>query len=114
MHSCRKAKESLFSSGGPDEYPVTVLGRGSGLIAGTIKVSLKLEDIQQVVLDGFFPKCSLDDKPAKSSAAGMKEFGLLYEPIRALPGIWPNSYLPIPMTREIRDCPLPSYLTAVS
>ncbi|WP_020589034.1 Hsp70 family protein [Desulfobacter curvatus] len=84
VHSCRKAKESLFSSDGPDEYPVTVLGRGSGLIAGTIKVSLKLEDIQQVVLDGFFPKCSLDDKPAKSSAAGMKEFGLLYE---ADPGI---------------------------
>ena len=84
VHSCRKAKESLFSSGGPDEYPVTVLGRGSGLIAGTIKVSLKLEDIQQVVLDGFFPKCSLDDTPAKSSAAGMKEFGLLYE---ADPGI---------------------------
>ncbi|WP_320040137.1 Hsp70 family protein [uncultured Desulfobacter sp.] len=79
VHSCRKAKESLFSADGQDEYPVTVLGRGSGLIAGTIKVSLKLEEIQQVVLDGFFPKCSLDDKPAKSSAAGMKEFGLLYE-----------------------------------
>nr|WP_320193049.1 Hsp70 family protein [uncultured Desulfobacter sp.] len=79
VHSCRKAKESLFSSDGPDEYPVTVLGRGSGLIAGTIKVSLKLEEIQQVVLDGFFPKCNLDDTPAKSSAAGMKEFGLLYE-----------------------------------
>lgn len=79
VHSCRKAKENLFSSDGPDEYPVTILGRGSGLIAGTIKVSLKLEDIQQVVLDGFFPKCNLDDKPAKSSAAGMKEFGLLYE-----------------------------------
>ncbi len=84
VHSCRKAKEQLFSSQGPDEYPVTVLGRGSGLIKGTIKVSLKLEDIQQVVLDGFFPACSLDDRPAGSSAAGMKEFGLSYE---ADPGI---------------------------
>lgn len=79
VHSCRKAKEKLFSSEGPDEYPVTVLGRGSSLIKGTIKLSLKLEDIQQVVLDGFFPACSLNDKPAASSATGMKEFGLSYE-----------------------------------
>lgn len=79
VHSCRKAKEALFSSQGADEYPVTVLGRGSGLIKGTIKLSLKLADIQQVVLDGFFPVCSLDDKPAGSSAAGIKEFGLSYE-----------------------------------
>jgi len=79
VHSCRKAKENLFSSEGPDEYPVTVLGRGSSLIKGTIKLSLKLADVQQVVLDGFFPACSLDDKPAGSSATGMKEFGLSYE-----------------------------------
>jgi len=79
VHSCRKAKEALFSSEGPDEYPVTVLGRGSSLIKGTIKLSLKLADVQQVVLDGFFPACSLDDKPAGTSATGMKEFGLSYE-----------------------------------
>jgi hypothetical protein len=79
VHSCRKAKEKLFASDGDDEYPVTILGRGSSLIGGTIKASLKLTDIQQVVLDGFFPACSLDEKPAKTSAAGMKEFGLSYE-----------------------------------
>ncbi|NDY72680.1 Hsp70 family protein [Desulfobacter hydrogenophilus] len=79
VHACRKAKENLFSSEGPDEYPVTVLGRGSSLIKGTIKLSLKLADVQQVVLDGFFPACSLDDKPAGSSTTGMKEFGLSYE-----------------------------------
>ena len=79
VHSCRKAKEALFSSEGPDEYPVTVLGRGSSLIKGTIKLNLKLADVQQVVLDGFFPACSLDDKPAGTSATGMKEFGLSYE-----------------------------------
>ncbi|HKL82968.1 MAG TPA: Hsp70 family protein [Desulfobacter sp.] len=79
VHSCRKAKEALFSSEGPDEYPVTVLGRGSSLIKGTIKLNLELADVEQVVLDGFFPACSLDDKPAGSSATGMKEFGLSYE-----------------------------------
>ncbi len=80
VHSCRKAKENLFSAeGAREEYPVTVLGRGSGLIKGTIKQSLTLEDVQKVVLDGFFPICDLSDKPAGSSATGMKEFGLSYE-----------------------------------
>ena len=80
VHSCRKAKENLFSAeGAREEYPVTVLGRGSGLIKGTIKQSLTLEDVQKVVLDGFFPICDLNDKPAGSSATGMKEFGLSYE-----------------------------------
>jgi hypothetical protein len=79
VHSCRKAKEKLFAAEGADEYPVTILGRGSSLIGGTIKASLKLTDIQQVVLDGFFPVCRLDETPAKTSAAGMKEFGLSYE-----------------------------------
>ena len=79
VHSCRKAKEKLFAADGADEYPVTILGRGSSLIGGTIKAILKITDIQQVVLDGFFPACSLDEKPAKTSAAGMKEFGLSYE-----------------------------------
>lgn len=79
VHSCRKAKEKLFAADGADEYPVTILGRGSSLIGGTIKATLKLTDIQQVVLDGFFPACSLDETPSKTSAAGMKEFGLSYE-----------------------------------
>ncbi|SMD13129.1 Hsp70 protein [Desulfocicer vacuolatum DSM 3385] len=84
VHSCRNAKENLFSDQGVEKYPVTILGRGSGLIKGTIKASLDLKDVEQVVLDGFFPRCALTDEPMAATAMGMKEFGLSYE---ADPGI---------------------------
>ncbi|SLM30006.1 DnaK4 [Desulfamplus magnetovallimortis] len=79
VHSCRKAKEKLLSGDDIEEYPVTVLGRGSGLIKGTIKIALAIEDLQKVVLDGFFPVCNLEVEPASASSTGMKEFGLAYE-----------------------------------
>ena len=37
-HACRVAKETLLSAEGPRKHPVTVLGRGSRLIGGTISV----------------------------------------------------------------------------
>lgn len=84
VQSCRKAKEMLFADQGQEKYPVTVLGRGSGLIKGTMKVDLELADIEEVVLDGFFPKCDISAQPQSSSGSAMKEFGLPYE---ADPGI---------------------------
>lgn len=85
VHSCRSAKESLFA--GDDtwaKYPVTILGRGSGLIKGTIKAALEYEDVEKIVLAGFFPETVLDQEPSVSNMAGIREFGLNYE---ADPGI---------------------------
>ena len=84
VHSCRSAKEKLFSDLGVETHAVTILGRGSGLIKGTIKANLDLKDVEQVVLDGFFPRCALTDQPMVVTAMGMKDFGLSYE---ADPGI---------------------------
>ncbi|MBF0573911.1 MAG: Hsp70 family protein, partial [Desulfamplus sp.] len=89
VHSCRKAKETLLESelrnntsnlgDETSEYQITILGRGSGLIKGTIKQSISLQDVQKVVIDGFFPICDLNDKPKSSNISGIKEFGLSYE-----------------------------------
>lgn len=77
--SCRDAKEKLLSSGHPDEISVSVLGRGSSLIGGTIKTTLQRQEIEDLVLQGFFPKCESTDSPIKSRQSGLKEFGLNYE-----------------------------------
>lgn len=85
VHSCRKAKESLFSGGDSwGKYPVSILGRGSGLIKGTIKTKLEYEDVEKIVLDGFFPQTGLDQELSQTNMAGIREFGLNYE---ADPGI---------------------------
>jgi hypothetical protein len=39
-HSCRTAKEALLVADGPAAYPVSVLGRGSRLIGGTISLEV--------------------------------------------------------------------------
>jgi len=84
VHSCRKAKETLFAGDSHGTYPVSILGRGSGLIKGTIKTTLAYEDVERIVLDGFFPETTLDQRDFQEKMAGIREFGLNYE---ADPGI---------------------------
>ena len=78
-HSCRKAKERILSDPDLDRLPVTILGRGSSLIGGTISVELTRELIEGTLRDGFFPFCERSDKPAAAQRAGIREFGLSFE-----------------------------------
>lgn len=78
-HACRKAKETLLSDAGADSHPVTILGRGSSLIGGTTKSDVAGSTVEQVVLDGFFPRCEPDARPAAPPRAGIRQMGLAYE-----------------------------------
>jgi len=77
--SCRNAKEKLLSGEDVESAPITVLGRGSGLIAGTIKTELTREEIQKTLSDGFLPFCEKGARPVQSNRMGMRELGLIYE-----------------------------------
>jgi hypothetical protein len=77
-HSCRMAKERLFSEAKLSSAPVTVLGRGSKVIGGTIKGELARSETEKVLLNGFFPKCPRDAEPERQRAAGLQELGLPY------------------------------------
>lgn len=78
-HACRAAKEQLLAENGPDEQTVSVLGRGSSLIASTISTKLTKESIQKIVLDGFFPSCGANDRPVRQPQSGFQDIGLPYE-----------------------------------
>jgi molecular chaperone DnaK (HSP70) len=78
VHACRRAKEQLLSAEAPAKMPVTVLGRGSKLIGGTLRTELSREDVQQFLLDGFFPQVTADARPQKRRAVGLRELGLPY------------------------------------
>ena len=78
-HSCRQAKETLLSPDGPKKHPISVLGRGSKLIGGTVTVDVSREAILQLLVDGFFPQCKSTDKPARQRVSGFQEIGLPYE-----------------------------------
>jgi hypothetical protein len=77
-HQCRTAKEALFADASQKAYPVTVLGKGTRLIGGTIRDELRREDVNNVLLDGFFPSVAADEMPARRRVAGLQELGLPY------------------------------------
>ena len=78
-HSCRMAKETLLSPDGPKKHPVSVLGRGSKLIGGTVTVDVGRDAALHLLVDGFFPSCEAGDKPARQRISGFQEIGLPYE-----------------------------------
>lgn len=78
-HACRAAKERLLAEDGPDEHTISVLGRGSSLIGGTISTTLAGQQAAAVLVDGFFPRCSLDDRPQPHASSGFQDIGLPYE-----------------------------------
>jgi hypothetical protein len=77
-HSCRGAKETLFSDLKRETAPVTVLGRGSRVIGGTLKGELSQLELERVLEEGFFPKCPPDSEPQRQRSAGLQELGLPY------------------------------------
>ena len=72
------AKESLLADPALASTPVTVLGRGRSVIGGTLKGDLLREDVEAILLNGFFPDCSRDAEPNRQRAAGFQELGLPY------------------------------------
>jgi len=77
-YACRNAKETLFGDPQKNAVQVTVLGRGSKVIGGALKTDLKRETLNQVLLDGFLPRCAPTDQPARGRRVGLTEIGLPY------------------------------------
>jgi hypothetical protein len=77
-HQCRIAKEELFESRKTQSRPITLLGTGTKLVGGTIKTELLREDLDQVLVEGFFPKVASSELPARQRRVGFQELGLPY------------------------------------
>jgi len=80
-HSCRTAKEALLQPGAGQAgtYPVSVLGRGSRLIGGTVSVEVERSELSRLLVEGFFPHCDLSDRPGQRRVSGFRELGLPFE-----------------------------------
>jgi molecular chaperone DnaK (HSP70) len=77
---CRAAKESLLSddSSAPATHPLTILGRGTGLVGGTIRGKITRDEVRSLLLDGFFPVVPSDAAPQRQRRAALMEVGLNY------------------------------------
>jgi hypothetical protein len=78
-HACRRAKEILLAQDGPASTPITILGRGTRLIGGSISIDLKRDEILTLLVDGFYPVCDRATHPKKQRTSGFRELGLEFE-----------------------------------
>lgn len=77
-HGCRDAKETLLADPSIAEIPVVVPSRGSSLIGGTLRTSLTREEVARTLVEGFFPRVDVGDKPAVQARTGLTTLGLPY------------------------------------
>lgn len=78
-HSCRDAKETLLAADGPESQTISVLGRGSSLIGGTVSTEITQQEARDLIVEGFFPRCDASARPDVHAASGFQDIGLPYE-----------------------------------
>ncbi len=72
------AKEALLGKNAPETAPVTVVGRGSKLIASTLRTDLSKNDVEELVVEGFFPKVPVTAMPERRARTALTRLGLPY------------------------------------
>jgi molecular chaperone DnaK (HSP70) len=80
-HQARYAKEMLLTptTTGADHYKVILQGAGSGVISGSLTVDITREEVQKVLVDGFFGQFSWEEAAHLHKARGLRTMGLPYE-----------------------------------
>ena len=77
-HLCRVAKEDLFADPNRQSVPITLAGRGSAVVGGTLSDALSRDELERTIIEGFFPIVEADTFPRRSARVGLQEFGLPY------------------------------------
>ncbi len=78
-HGCRVGKEQLLQEEADESWPLTIPGRGSSLIGGSLRAELKRSEVETVLVDGFFPTCRPSEAALRGRRTGLTELGLPFE-----------------------------------
>lgn len=76
IHSCRDAKEKLLGDTPPSHVDITVMGRGSRLIGGSLKTKITLEEAKRVIIEGFAPLVKPEERSSVERRSGLQQIGL--------------------------------------
>ncbi|MDP1836587.1 MAG: Hsp70 family protein [Chlamydiales bacterium] len=78
VHRCREAKESFLGDTPPEQLDISIRGRSSRLVGGTITTSLSREEAEQVLVEGFFPLVEPTERSSTERRLGIQQVGLPY------------------------------------
>jgi hypothetical protein len=83
VRTCRAVKETLLGPDAPQRLTLTLPGSGSKLLGAGVQVELSGEEVRNVLVEGFLPRVTLDEKPI-ARRSGFQEFGLPFAPDAAI------------------------------
>lgn len=78
-HACRSAKETLLSDNDTQQIPLVVPSRGSSLMGGSLRAELTRDEVNQVLIEGFFPVVPADAMPQRRNRTALSTVSLPYE-----------------------------------
>lgn len=80
-YQARSAKEMLLApkATAMDRYKVILQGTGAGVVSGSLTVDITREEVQKVLVDGFFGQFSWEEAAHLHKARGLRTMGLPYE-----------------------------------
>ncbi len=84
-NECRRVKELLLGEDPPTTARITVPGSGAKLLQSVLTAELGRSDVEELVLDGFFPVVDYDEPLVEDTRTGLREWGLPYAADPALP-----------------------------
>lgn len=77
-HGCRDAKEQLLADNDVDAVPLVVPSRGSKLLGSTLRTELTRQEVEETLVDGFFPQANIDEHPVQQPRGALTQMGLPY------------------------------------
>jgi len=78
VQACRDAKEQLLLENDIDEVAIAIPSRGSKLLGGTLRTSLTREEVNETLVEGFFPHVKIDEHPIAARRSALSQKGLPY------------------------------------
>lgn len=77
-HGCRDAKEALLCGDDVQAVPLVVPSRGSKLLGSTLRTELTREEVEQTLVEGFFPQAAIHEHPRQMPRGALTQKGLPY------------------------------------
>ncbi|NKN33140.1 Hsp70 family protein [Marichromatium bheemlicum] len=77
-HGCRDAKEALFADPALERLPVVLASRGAHLVGASIRTELTRAELEETLVEGFFPEVMAEARPQGRARAALTRVGLPY------------------------------------
>ncbi|MET0401715.1 MAG: Hsp70 family protein [Cystobacter sp.] len=78
LQAARAAKEVLLGASPPERHGVSLVSEGSRLLGGSLSTDLTRAEVEELVLEGFFPLVGTQERPRRASRMALQELGLPY------------------------------------